>query len=88
MKALNGPAPEESERSRFAGFILDVGGRTLTDANGRDIPLRRSEFLLLLAFVRAPRRVLSRDHLMDAVSGRLTEPFDRSIDVLGSRLRQ
>jgi TolB-like protein len=85
--------PEESathtfERLRFADFVLDSAGHTLTRAGGREVPLRRSEFALLLAFVRSPGRVLSRDHLLDAVAGRQSTPFDRSVDMLISRLRR
>jgi DNA-binding winged helix-turn-helix (wHTH) protein len=80
--------PAAAERWSLGGFIVDVAGRAVTDAAGRDVRLRRAEFELLLAFIRAPGRVLSRDHLLDAVVGRQSEPFDRSIDVLMGRLRK
>ncbi|MBV8613556.1 MAG: winged helix-turn-helix domain-containing protein, partial [Acetobacteraceae bacterium] len=73
---------------RFEGFTLDPAARTLMDAEGRDVPLRRSEYDLLRAFLAAPGRVLSRDHLLNAVAGRNSEPFDRSVDVLVGRLRR
>ncbi len=73
---------------QFEGLTLDLAARTLVDASGRDVALRRSEFELLLAFVAAPGRALSRDHLLEAVAGRRSEPFDRSIDVLVGRLRR
>ena len=41
-----------------------------------------------MAFVEAPQRVLSRDHLLDAARNRAAAGFDRSIDVLVSRLRR
>ena len=72
----------------FAGFTLDVAGHSLTGPDSVGISLRRSEFHLLLAFLRAPGRVLSRDHLLDAVAGRQSAAFDRSIDVLVGRLRR
>ena len=72
----------------FAGFTLDVAGHSLTGPDAAGISLRRSEFHLLLAFLRAPGRVLSRDHLLDAVAGRQSAAFDRSIDVLVGRLRR
>ncbi|MBV9002178.1 MAG: AAA family ATPase, partial [Solirubrobacterales bacterium] len=50
--------------------------------------LRRSEYELLRAFLAAPGRALSRDHLLDAVAGRHSDPFDRSVDVLVGRLRR
>lgn len=79
---------EQSELVSFAGFTLDIAGHLLTGPDGREVPLRRSEFALLLAFLRAPGRALSRDHLLDAVAGRQSDPFDRSIDVLVGRLRR
>jgi class 3 adenylate cyclase/predicted ATPase len=72
----------------FEGFTLDPAARTLVDAGGGQISLRRSEFDLLLAFVNAPGRALSRDYLLEAVAGRHLEAFDRSIDVLVGRLRR
>ena len=77
-----------SERWRFEGFTLDLASRTLSDASGKEVPLWRSEFALLAAFLRAPGRALSREQLLDAVSGRRAEAFDRSIDVLVGRLRR
>ena len=35
-----------------------------------------------------PRRVLSRDQLLDLCKGRAAQPFDRSIDVQVGRLRR
>ncbi|MBV8614592.1 MAG: AAA family ATPase, partial [Acetobacteraceae bacterium] len=72
----------------FAGFTLDMAGRALMDAEGREVPLRRSEYELLRAFLAAPGRALGRDHLLDAVAGRRAEPFDRSVDVLVGQLRR
>jgi class 3 adenylate cyclase/tetratricopeptide (TPR) repeat protein len=71
----------------FAGFTLDIAGRTLTDADGREVALRRSEFALLLAFVGAPGQVLSRDFLLSTLAGRHPDPFDRAIDMRIGRLR-
>ena len=65
-----------------------MASRTLSDASGNEVPLWRSEFALLATFLRAPGRVLSREQLLDSVSGRRAEAFDRSIDVLVGRLRR
>jgi PQQ-dependent catabolism-associated CXXCW motif protein len=73
---------------RFEGLTLDPAARTLCDASGGEIALRRSEFDLLLALANRPGWVLSRDQLLDAVAGRRAEPYDRTIDVLVGRLRQ
>jgi class 3 adenylate cyclase len=82
---IQGSSPE---RWRFEGFTLDLASCTLSDANGKEVPLWRSEFALLAAFLRASGRALSREHLLDAVSGRRAGAFDRSIDVLVGRLRR
>jgi two-component system OmpR family response regulator len=52
------------------------------------VSLSAGEFDLLRAFVDHPRRVLSRDQLLDLSRGRSAAPFDRSIDIQVSRLRR
>jgi two-component system OmpR family response regulator len=72
----------------FAGWRLDTGRRELTAPNGVRVELTGGEFELLLAFVEHPRRVLTRDQLLDLAKGRAAQAFDRSIDVQLSRLRR
>jgi two-component system OmpR family response regulator len=50
--------------------------------------LTSAEFDLLACFVERPRRVLTRDQLLDWTRGRSADPFDRTIDVTVSRLRR
>lgn len=73
---------------RFNHWRLDRILRQLTSPEGLVIPLSNAEFRLLWAFIEHPRQVLSRDRLMDIARGRGMEAFDRSIDLLVSRLRQ
>lgn len=73
---------------RFAGWQLDTMKRELTDPRGVIVDLSTGEYDLLVAFLDAPQRVLSRDFLMDATRMRTQEAFDRSIDVQISRLRR
>lgn len=75
-------------RYRFAGWLLDVATRDLLSPEGVVMTLSAGEFDLLLAFVEHPRRVLSRDQLLDFARGRQAIPFDRSIDIQVSRLRR
>jgi two-component system, OmpR family, response regulator len=75
-------------RMRFAGWQLDPNTRILLNPDGVRVPLTSAEFDLLLVLCQRPRRVLSRDQLVDLTRGRGAAPFDRSIDVLVSRLRQ
>jgi two-component system OmpR family response regulator len=73
---------------RFAGWLLDTMKRELIDPRGVIVDLSTGEYDLLLAFLDAPQRVLSRDYLLDATRIRASESFDRSIDVQISRLRR
>ena len=72
----------------FSGWRLDPARRELRDPDGVLIELTAGEFGLLMALVERPRRVLSRDRLLDITRGRDAQPFDRSIDVQVSRLRR
>ena len=76
------------ERIAFDGWTLNRTMRQLTSPQHMIVPLSNAEFRLLWAFVESPRRILSRDQLMDAARGHLVNAFDRSIDLLVSRLRQ
>jgi two-component system, OmpR family, response regulator len=87
-------APENSEGDgstrllKFAGWTLDLGARHLVDAQGVVTPLSSGEFRMLNALAENPNRVLSRDQLMDVLAGRSAGPFDRTVDVMISRLRR
>jgi DNA-binding response OmpR family regulator len=58
------------------------------DASGVAIALSTAEYNLLLAFVTHPRRVLTRDQLLDLTQGRELAAFERSVDNLISRVRR
>jgi two-component system, OmpR family, response regulator len=78
----------DAETLRFDRWQLNVARRELIGADGVAIPLSTAEFLLLSALLAHPRRVLSRDQLLDLTRGRNATPFDRSIDNQVSRLRK
>ncbi len=71
----------------FAGWRLDVATRELRSADDALVLLSGGEFELLLAFVEHPRRVLTREQLIDLARGSAHVAYDRSIDVQVSRLR-
>ena len=73
---------------RFDGWALQRSERRLTSPKGLAVPLSNAEFQLLSVFLKAPWRVVSRDQLMAQARGRAMDSFDRSIDLLVSRLRQ
>ncbi len=83
-----GLKPEEASVVRFSGWRLDTLSRQLTSPDGVAVPLSGAEYRLLRVFVDHANRVLNRDQLMDFCRGRELFPFDRSIDVQVSRLRQ
>ena len=72
----------------FAGWRIDVEARMLYDPADNVITLSDGEFRLLRAFVEHPRRVLTRDQLLDFARGQDSEHYDRAIDVQISRLRR
>ncbi|HEX7781230.1 MAG TPA: response regulator [Sphingobium sp.] len=76
------------QRLCFAGWSADMSTRLLLDPDNVVVTLTDGEFRLLRAFVEHPRRVLSRDQLLDYSTGRDVESYDRAIDVQVSRLRR
>ncbi len=82
-------SPDEQTRAyRFVGWELNLRLHRLTSADGHLIPLTNSEFSLLCAFLSAPRRVLTRDQLLERSRLHSLEVYDRSIDVTILRLRR
>jgi len=73
---------------RFAGWELNVRLRRLTSSDGENVPITNSEFNLLVAFLAAPKRVLSREQLLDLSRLHNDEVYDRAIDVQVGRLRR
>ena len=78
----------DGRRLRFSGWTLDTGRRQLTAPDGALAELSGGEYELLVAFLRRPHIVLTRDQLLDATQGRLAGPFDRAIDMQVGRLRR
>jgi two-component system OmpR family response regulator len=82
------PAAGLVKRYRFTDWVLDTGLRQLTSPQAVVVPLSGAEYRLLQIFLDHPQRILNRDQLMDMTKGRDADPFDRSIDLQISRLRQ
>lgn len=82
------PPALDHDRRGFAGWVIDLDARQLENPAGEAVPLTNAEFLLLEAFVDAPRHVLSRDQLLERTRSDGGEVFDRTIDVLILRLRR
>ncbi len=84
----NAAGAASSSTVRFKGWSLDRIARQLVSPERVVVPLSSAEFRLLDAFVGHPRRVLSRDQLLDLARGPGVDVVDRSIDLSVSRLRQ
>ena len=80
--------PKEQNEVEFMGWRLNHVMRHLVSPKELLIPLSNAEFRLLTVFVEHPNRILTREFLLDSARGRDMEVFDRSIDILVSRLRQ
>jgi DNA-binding response OmpR family regulator len=81
------PPAATGARVRVGEIELDFGAREVT-ARGERVVLTHYEFELLACLARAAGRVLSRDHLLEALRGVEYDSIDRSIDVHISKLRQ
>src|SRR5262245_51375562 len=82
------PDASDVRAYKFSGWRLDTTTRVLTRPDGTDTPLNGAEYRLLSILLSHPGRVLSRVQIMELARGRDLDPFDRSIDVRISRLRQ
>jgi DNA-binding response OmpR family regulator len=81
-------APGEKEgRLRVGALEVDWDTHSVTVA-GEAVALTTAEFELLGLFARHPGSVFTRDRIMEQIRGTDWEAYDRSIDVLVSRLRQ
>ena len=79
---------EAGQLIAFGDWQLDTTARHLLDREGTAVALSGAEYRLLRVFLDHPQRVLSRDQLLNLTQGRESELFDRSIDLLVSRVRQ
>ncbi|WP_093567431.1 response regulator [Methylobacterium sp. 174MFSha1.1] len=82
-------APARQENGvRFGRMIVDTETLRLRDEAGTEQILTRSEYALLKAFLDNPKRVLTRERLLDLADARDPEAFDRAIDVRINRIRK
>jgi two-component system, OmpR family, response regulator len=94
LRRSQAPAPAATGEAaarptvRFGTKSLDLDSRVLRDEDGNEHPLTTSEFSLLKAFADNPKRVLSRERLLDLANARDPDAFDRAIDVRITRIRR
>lgn len=81
--------PRAKERLvRFGTKWLDLEAQALRDDEGNEHPLTASEFGLLRVFAANPKRVLSRERLLELANARDSEAFDRAVDLRIMRIRR
>ena len=87
----SGDRPETAKTGTqlmFEGWTLDLLRRELINPHGVVVDLSTGEYDMLLTFLEAPQRVLTREQLLDGAKNRVATGFDRVIDVQVSRLRR
>jgi two-component system, OmpR family, response regulator len=80
--------PEGVRAYRFDGWELNLNTRRLKDRDGQEVPLSNGEFSLLVVFLGAPHRVLSRDQLLDMSRLHSDDVYNRSVNTQVMRLRR
>ncbi|TRW95946.1 response regulator transcription factor [Paracoccus sp. M683] len=81
------PADRQGNRIRFAGWTADFDSYMLIGPDGAQAPISHAEAELLRIFVDSPRRLITRNQMLEALGGSAGESFDRAMDVRISRLR-
>ncbi len=83
-----GSAKAKEQLVRFGTKWLDLEAQALRDDEGNEHPLTASEFGLLKGFAANPKRVLSRERLLELANARDSEAFDRAVDLRIMRIRR
>lgn len=86
--AIAGERADSANLLGLDGLTIDRDRMVLTDRHGEVCDLTTADFKLLCAFIDNPKRVLSRDRLMDLTNGPAWTPLDRAIDNQVARLRK
>jgi DNA-binding response OmpR family regulator len=84
----SGTKTEKEQLVRFGTKWLDLQAQALRDDEGNEHPLSASEFGLLKVFAANPKRVLSRERLLELANARDAEAFDRAVDLRIMRIRR
>jgi len=88
MQTGNAPGSSDMSVAKFSDWTLDLAAHELRSPAGKEVQLTSYEFQILETLVRNANRVLSRDKIMENLTGRDWIPTDRSVDVLMGKLRK
>ncbi|MDB4997902.1 MAG: hypothetical protein JWM74_5334, partial [Myxococcaceae bacterium] len=87
VRRANGKVGPGPATLRVGRVSIDVASMRVT-VDGAEVTTTGGDFQILRALVERRGRVLSREQLLEVVTGSSDEAFDRAIDVRISRLRQ
>lgn len=82
------PGAPRGRHLLFQSWTLDTARHELTSPDGAAVEISGAEYAVLLAFLEHPQRVMTRDRILELSRNRIGDVFDRSVDVLVSRLRR
>ncbi|AXI45253.1 DNA-binding response regulator [Sulfitobacter sp. SK012] len=88
VETIASSAPRQNAHLSFDGMVAIPDQFELIDRSGSDCGLTSGDFKLLVIFLERPKRVLSRDQLMNLIGGPEWSPLDRVIDNQIARLRK
>jgi len=88
MQTTDTAQNEDKSIAKFFSLTLDLSAHELKSSTGEEIILTSYEFQLLVTLVNNANRVLSRDQIMDNITGRDWISNDRCVDVLIGKLRK
>ena len=80
-------AAAEPQMLRFEGLQIDLARREV-QRHGETLALTSTEFELLALLAAEPRKVHSRDEILNRLRGHDAELYTRAVDILVSRLRR
>lgn len=88
MRRASGPTYEKNTLHEFEGGLSIDFSQGEVRKNGEVLSLTRTEWKLLSSMAGYPKKVFTRDELLDAVFGEETESLDRAIDTHIKNLRK
>jgi len=77
----------DGNTASFSGWTAHFDRYVLEDGDGRETAFSHAEGEVLRLFLSAPKRLITRHQMQEALGGAAGESFDRAMDVRISRLR-
>ena len=72
----------------FSGWEFNIIKQTLLSPNGNPVELTNTEYQMLSVLINKPNAVVTRNEILNIISGREWSPLDRSADMAISKLRK